>query len=222
MFLLSAIYIVVVDMPHQASELETLESILINTSAEPAKLTYALIKSIARNFSQEIGHGRFGVVYLGVLQNRNVAVKKLSSLQGFSDELFADEIKSLMMAKHNNIVRFLGYCSDTQEELSEINGRYIMAEVPQKFLCFEYVANGSLQRYLTEKSHVDQWQIRYNIIKGICQGINYLHKENIIHLDLKPENVLLDAHMEPKLMDFGLSRCFDEGQSRIITKFING
>ena len=64
MFLLSAIYIVVVDMPHQASELETLESILINTSAEPAKLTYALIKSIARNFSQEIGHGRFGVVYL--------------------------------------------------------------------------------------------------------------------------------------------------------------
>lgn len=76
-------------------------------------------------------------------------MKKLSSLQGFSDELFADEIKSLMMAKHNNIVRFLGYCSDTQEELSEINGRYIMAEVPQKFLCFEYVANGSLQRYLT-------------------------------------------------------------------------
>lgn len=210
------------DMPDQESECENLERILADTSAEPTKLSYALIRSITESFSHEIGRGGFGVVYMGILANGVVAVKKLVSVQGFSDELFADEIKLLMMAKHNNIVRFLGYCSDTKEELLELHGRYIMAEVPQRFLCYEYVPNGSLQHYLTEKSHVDEWQFRYNIIKGICQGLHYLHKEHVHHLDLKPENVMLDAHMEPKLMDFGLSRCFDEGQSRIRTKFIHG
>lgn len=68
-----------------------------------------------------------------------------------------------------------------------------------------------------EKCHGNGWKIRYQFMKGICQGLHYLHKERINHLDLKPENVLLDAYMEPKISDFGLSRWFDEGQSRIVT-----
>ncbi|KAG2576981.1 uncharacterized protein LOC120680081 [Panicum virgatum] len=60
------------------------------------------------------------------------------------------------------------------------------------------------------------------MINGICQGLQYLHKEHITHLDLKPENVLLDAHLEPKIADFGISRCFDEKQSRMFTKNLYG
>lgn len=66
------------------------------------------------------------------------------------------------------------------------------------------------------------WTTRYRIIKGICQGLQYLHENRINHLDLKPENVLLDIDMEPKITDFGLSRCFDEQQSRIQTNNICG
>ncbi|KAJ6244462.1 serine/threonine-protein kinase tnni3k-related [Anaeramoeba flamelloides] len=45
------------------------------------------------------------------------------------------------------------------------------------------------------------------IIKGIAQGMKYLHYEKkIVHRDLKPENILLDSEKEPKIMDFGLSR----------------
>ena len=55
-----------------------------------------------------------------------------------------------------------------------------------------------------------EWHIRYKIIKGICEGLKYLHEgsENPIiwHLDLKPENILLDNEMMPKIADFGLSR----------------
>lgn len=59
------------------------------------------------------------------------------------------------------------------------------------------------------------WQIRYKIIKGICEGLKYLHKEvDIYHLDLKPENILLDKNMMPKLADFGLSRLVVNEQSR--------
>lgn len=51
---------------------------------------------------------------------------------------------------------------------------------------------------------------RYQIIKGICGGLHYLHESRIFHLDLKPENVLLDNNMVPKITDFSLSRCFEE------------
>lgn len=195
---------------------------LSDAHAEPTRLSYSLIKSITRNFSQVIGHGGFGVVYLGFLSNGKVAVKKLSMLQGFSDDQFLAEINCLKKAKHNNIVRFLGYCADSHGELMEFEGKNVIAEVPQRLLCFEYVPNGNLQCYIKEKSHADKWQIRYQLIKGICLGLHYLHKQRINHLDLKPENILLDAEMEPKITDFGLSRFFDVGQSRQFTKNIHG
>jgi coatomer subunit beta' len=53
----------------------------------------------------------------------------------------------------------------------------------------------------------------YEIIKEICEGLNYMKKERyIIHLDLKPENILMDATMVPKIADFGLSRIFHDKQ----------
>jgi coatomer subunit beta' len=48
--------------------------------------------------------------------------------------------------------------------------------------------------------------LRYEIIKGICSGLNFLHERDIVHLDLKPQNILMDANMIPKIVDFGLSR----------------
>jgi serine/threonine protein kinase len=67
-----------------------------------------------------------------------------------------------------------------------------------------------------------QWQICYQIIKGICLGLHYLHERKIIHLDLKPDNVLLDDSMVPKIADFGLSRLLSEEKSRMVTERIFG
>ena len=53
-------------------------------------------------------------------------------------------------------------------------------------------------------------------------GLHYLHQGCIYHLDLKPGNVLLGTHMEPKITDFGLSRCIDENQSTICTVNLYG
>ncbi|XP_024311085.1 enhancer of mRNA-decapping protein 4 isoform X2 [Brachypodium distachyon] len=136
------------EMPDLASEIEALEHIFSDASVQPTKLSYALIKSVTNNFSKVIGRGGFAVVYQGVLRNGKIALKKLSLSNGFSDELFVDEIECLTKAKHNNVVRYLGYCADTQGELMEFNGRCVIAEVPKRLLCFEFVPNGSLHRYL--------------------------------------------------------------------------
>ena len=77
-------------------------------------------------------------------------MKNLSNVHALPDKQFLDEISCFKKAKHKNIVRFLGYCSDTQGELLELDGRDIMAEVQKKSLCFEYVPNGNIQDYLLQ------------------------------------------------------------------------
>lgn len=135
-------------MDDEASQLAALEHIMSDASAEPIKLSYGLLRSITDNFSNEIGRGGFGVVYQGVLRNGDVAVKKLLNLHALPDKQFLDEITCLKKAKHMNIVRILGYCSETQGELCEYNGKSVLGEAQQKLLCFEYVPNGNIKHYL--------------------------------------------------------------------------
>uniref|UniRef100_A0ACD5VMX8 Uncharacterized protein n=1 Tax=Avena sativa TaxID=4498 RepID=A0ACD5VMX8_AVESA len=123
------------EMTGLPTELKSLEGIMIDANAEPGRLSYLFLRSITRDFSQEIGRGGFGVVYLGDLGAGKVAVKKLNISRDFSDKDFVDEIKCLIQTKHNNVVRFLGYCADTHGELAPVNGSYVIAEVQQR--CFD-------------------------------------------------------------------------------------
>jgi serine/threonine protein kinase len=62
------------------------------------------------------------------------------------------------------------------------------------------------------------WDTRYSIIKGICEGLQYLHEEvEIIHRDLKPANILIDNNMVVKITDFGLARMKENAQTKSTT-----
>ncbi|KAK9156059.1 hypothetical protein Sjap_003539 [Stephania japonica] len=82
--------------------------------------------------------------------------------------------------------------------------------------------NRSLNTHLFHQkdSNVLSWNIRYQIAIGIARGIAYLHDEcrdYIIHCDIKPENILLDADFTPKVADFGLAKLVCREFSRVIT-----
>ncbi|XP_044974540.1 U-box domain-containing protein 32-like isoform X2 [Hordeum vulgare subsp. vulgare] len=202
-----------------------LDPIIHDGSAEPISIPLSLLQDITKIFADErkIGQGGFGVVYKGVLQNGYVAVKKLLNSQTIDDELFYRETNFLMSVKHKNIIRFLGYCANTENIAIKVDGsgkcgKYLYPEIRERLLCFEYISKGSLSNHLTDELSGLEWHIRYQTIKGICDGLQYLHKEkDIVHMDLKPDNILMDDLMVPKITDFGISKHLD-GISQAVTR----
>uniref|UniRef100_A0ACD5W282 Uncharacterized protein n=1 Tax=Avena sativa TaxID=4498 RepID=A0ACD5W282_AVESA len=139
-------------------------------------------------------------------------------MQAIDDKQFQHEFDNLMMLNHPNIVRLVGYCYETQRQHMDFQGRLVFAETTYRALCFEYMRMGNLRRHLSDELCGLDWQTRYKILKGTCEGLKYLHEgfeQPIYHLDLKPDNILLDENMVAKLADFGLSKLFDEEQTKV-------
>ncbi|TVU25752.1 hypothetical protein EJB05_28259 [Eragrostis curvula] len=204
---------------HTSSPLSTL----------PKNLPASFMKEITDNFSadRQLGKGAFGTVFKGILSNGEViAVKQLGANSAVSHERqFENEAVNLMAAQHDNIVKLVHYCHETQKKVVEHDRKYVIVDVTETFLCYEYLSNGNLDNYLFGSGKKFDWPERFKIIKGICQGLDFLHNgtgQHIVHMDLKPDNILLDDNMIPKISDFGLSRLFGQEQTRINTQTVVG
>lgn len=173
--------------------------------------------SIATNkFSvkKEIGKGGFGVVYRGSLRKKEVAVKRIlnDSRGEFKD--FLSELGAISRTGHGNVVRLEGWCCS----ISNFMFWCFHKQNVELFLVYELVPNGNLHQHLHPNNQhgtqeVLSWERRYNVVKGLCSALHYLHYECnpfILHRDIKPQNILLDNDFNAKLGDFGLSRIAED------------
>jgi len=196
------------------------------------ELRYDFLKRITDDFSEarKISAIPFGTLYKGVVPDdgREIAIKKLHENAPMpADRTFKKEVQNILALKHENLVQLVGYCSETSKKLVQFENRYIQADITESLLCYEYLPKGSLAENLFGKEatlHNVDWDTRFKIVKGICQGLRFLHnlKIPIAHMDLKPENILLDANMVPKIADFALSRVFGQEQTRMCTQTVVG
>ncbi|XP_051541622.1 receptor-interacting serine/threonine-protein kinase 4-like [Myxocyprinus asiaticus] len=141
---------------------------------------------------EKIGSGGFGQVYkVRHMQWKTwLAIKCPPSLHSDDKERaeLLEEAKKMEAAKFRYILPVYGICSDPQG------------------LVMEYMETGSLETLLA--SEPLPWELRFRIIHETAVGMNFLHCMNppLLHLDLKPANILLDAHYHVKISDFGLAR----------------
>ncbi|XP_056857621.1 LEAF RUST 10 DISEASE-RESISTANCE LOCUS RECEPTOR-LIKE PROTEIN KINASE-like 2.5 [Raphanus sativus] len=156
--------------------------------------SYAQVKRITKSFAIVVGKGGFGTVYRGTLcDGRSVAVKVLKDSKGNGED-FLNEVASMSKTSHVNIVTLLGFC----------------AEGTKRAILYEFLENGSLDNFISStKSSNKNWMKLYEIALGVARGLEYLHhgcRTRIVHFDIKPQNVLLDHNLCPKVSDFGLSK----------------
>ncbi|XP_074556453.1 LOW QUALITY PROTEIN: G-type lectin S-receptor-like serine/threonine-protein kinase LECRK4 [Curcuma longa] len=174
--------------------------------------SYKELEQATKDFKEELGRGAFGVVYKGQLPSSSgsaklVAVKRLDRLGKMiddnGDKEFTNEVRSIGLTHHKNLVKLIGYCDEGTHRL----------------LVYEYMSRGSLQEFLFGCER-PPWQQRASIAVGIARGLMYLHEDcsaPIIHCDVKPQNVLLDDNLTARISDFGLAKLLRTDQTRTNT-----
>ncbi|XP_048425906.1 G-type lectin S-receptor-like serine/threonine-protein kinase LECRK3 [Pyrus x bretschneideri] len=168
--------------------------------------TYEEIKNATNQFKEELGRGASAIVFKGVLASGNgksVAVKSLDARVGENDLEFKAEVSAIGRTNHRNLVQLLGFCYEGEHRI----------------LVYEFMSKGSLAGVLFGES-MPNWYQKRQIALEIARGLLYLHEESssqIIHCDIKPQNILLDDSLTARISDFGLAKLLRIDQTLTMT-----
>ncbi|CAM0882234.1 unnamed protein product [Alopecurus aequalis] len=170
--------------------------------------TYQELERATYCFRDPLGRGAFGTVFKGALRNgeKAIAVKRLEKLVEDGEREFQREVRAIGRTSHRNLVRLLGFCHEGTNRL----------------LVYEFMSNGSVADLLFKggASRALAWPDRLGIALDVARGLHYLHDEldsRVIHCDVKPQNILMDAAGTAKIADFGLAKLLQPDQTRTFT-----
>ena len=155
---------------------------------------------------KELGRGGMGRVFLAEAESgRQVAIKVLRANPKAENNLLLFENERRIMAglRHPNIVTKLA-AGETEEGFP--------------YILMEYVPGTPITTWCQEQNLTIGE--RLNLFKKVCHVVSFLHRNGVLHLDLKPGNILITPDGEPKIIDFGISRrlCPEQGKAFPVTE----
>ncbi|XP_050259494.1 serine/threonine-protein kinase STY46-like isoform X1 [Quercus robur] len=152
-------------------------------------------------FGNKIASGSYGDLYKGTYCSQEVAIKVLKPERVNSDmqREFAQEVFIMRKVRHKNVVQFIGACT----------------KPPSLCIITEYMSGGSVYDFLHKQKGVFKLPALIRVAIDVSKGMDYLHKNNIIHRDLKAANLLMDENEVVKVADFGVARV--KTQSGVMT-----
>ncbi|RRT57477.1 hypothetical protein B296_00039614 [Ensete ventricosum] len=166
--------------------------------------SYADVRKITNGFKEKLGEGGYGNVYEGKLPNGLLVAAKVLGKAKDDGQDFVNEVATIGRIHHVNVIRLLGFCCDGT----------------RRALIYELMPGGSLAGLISTEGMRQKLGARrlLDIALGIARGVEYLHngcEKRILHLDIKPPNVLLDSRLQPKISDFGLARSYSRKDSSV-------
>lgn len=138
---------------------------------------------------QPIGAGSFGAVFRGQCRGQVVAVKKCKVDDPKDAEMLLMEVRYLQRLRHPRLVSFLGCCN----------------RPPHVLMLIEFMEGGSLHSLLFKSKRPLAFVQKVRMGQHVAEGLTYLHDASIVHRDLKTLNIVLDAELNCKICDFGLT-----------------
>lgn len=207
-------------MASESKELRIEYSFLRKVAGVPTKFRHREIEVATDGFRCLLGRGSSGSVFKGILTDGTpVAVKRIEGEERGEKE-FKSEVAAIASVQHVNLVRLLGYCC---------------VPTGPRFLVYEFAPNGSLDKWIfprKEKEEISlrekiqhtggclEWGLRVGVAIDVAKALSYLHhdcRSRILHLDVKPQNILLDENYRGLVSDFGLSKLMRRDESRVMS-----
>ncbi|CAN6200951.1 unnamed protein product [Urochloa humidicola] len=175
----------------------------------PREFSYGEVRAMTQDFASLLGQGGSGQVFRGHDgDGAPVAVKRIATAAGEAD--FLREISTVANVHHRSLVRLLGYCLHPGGATS-------------RYLVYPFFENGSLDAWLFHHGGGEErrrrrltWPARRRAAADVARALAYLHHEcrlQILHLDVKPGNILLDGDLRAHVSDFGVSVSVAPGTS---------
>jgi len=138
---------------------------------------------------EAIGAGSFGAVFKGRCRGEVVAVKKCKVDDPKDADMLLMEVRYLQKLRHPRLVSFLGCCN----------------RPPHVLMLIELMEGGSLHALLFKSKRPVSFSTKSRMAQQVAEGLTYLHDVSIVHRDLKTMNIVLDAELNCKICDFGLT-----------------
>ena len=112
------------------------------------------------------------------------------------------EISLLKQVRHPNVTEFIGISKDPDNNL---------------LIVMEFVPGGELYPLLQKEDLEIDWPLRLKIAHDVASALAFMHARNIIHRDIKSENLLVDDQWNIKLCDFGFARAIESREKTRMT-----
>ena len=166
---------------------------------------------------EKLGDGGFGITYKGlqVGLDRTVAIKEFFMKEYCERDSGTSHVTAGSQGSRAIVDRFQAKFIKEAQTIAKLDNPHVIRiydifeENGTAYYVMEYISGGSLEQYVKGRRCLDEPEA-LNFMNQIADALTYIHGKNILHLDVKPSNVLLRESGEAVLIDFGISKRYDE------------